>query len=372
MTEMTDVLPRPKVPDNLSSIIKPEELVDIVEMTPLTLHDRRIYNLLVGKAWNSLFSRDTHAISYRELTQYVNSHNQDIAASLRRLMAAIVQIKIRHNRHGRPSLRQIALLGSNEVETKGVITYRFPPELVKIIKDTQVFARLHTKVMFALTSKYSLTLYEFLQRRKNLKHVHWEVLTVSEVRGLLGIPSNKLKTFGHLNKYALQVATKEVSFLTDYEITAEPIRTGRMVTQVKFAWSKKTDLGEQIAAVEELERSQVGRKARMEGKVETVAMDGAALPSPDAGGTISDGSGKKKALPAPVSRQSFRLSSTIMEKAKSIAQQAKTGWDIYAIEQQFYDYAQQKGMPDNPEGAFLNFVRKKVKNPPGGYWPGVK
>ena len=370
---MTETLPRPKVPDNLSSIIKPEELVDIVEMTPLTLHDRRIYNLLVGKAWNSLFSRDTHTISYRELTQHVNSHNQDIATSLRRLMGAIVQIKIRHNRHGRPSLRQIALLGSNEVEMKGVITYRFPPELIRIIKNTQVFARLHTKVMFALTSKYSLSLYEFLQRRRNLKHIHSEVLTVSEVRGLLGIAPNKLKTFGHLNKYALQVATKEVSFLTDFEITANPIRTGRVVTHIQFSWSKKTDLGEQIAAVEELERSSVGRQARMVGKVEAVEMDAdvPSRPYDDKRSIMGDLSGKES-LSSSVSGKRFFLSATIIEKAKMITQQAKTGWDIYAIEQQFYDYAQQKGMPDNPEGAFINFVRKKVKSPPGGYWSGVK
>ena len=33
------------------SIVKPGELVDIVEMTPLTLADRRIYNLLLANAW---------------------------------------------------------------------------------------------------------------------------------------------------------------------------------------------------------------------------------------------------------------------------------------------------------------------------------
>ena len=54
-----NLLQFPRVPESLDSIIKPEELVDIVEMTPLTLQDRRIYNLLIGNAWNSIFDRQT-------------------------------------------------------------------------------------------------------------------------------------------------------------------------------------------------------------------------------------------------------------------------------------------------------------------------
>jgi len=144
----------PKVPDDLSSIVKPEELVDIVEMSPLTLQDRRIYNLLIGNAWNSIFAQKEHVISRQELTKYVESNNQDIEASLRRLMSAIVVIKIRSNRNGKPTTRQMQLLAENDIEDRGPITYKFPDALVKIIKDTQIFARLHTKVMFQLSSKY--------------------------------------------------------------------------------------------------------------------------------------------------------------------------------------------------------------------------
>ena len=39
------------------SIVKPGELVDIVEMTPLTLTDRRIYNLLLANAWEKIADR---------------------------------------------------------------------------------------------------------------------------------------------------------------------------------------------------------------------------------------------------------------------------------------------------------------------------
>lgn len=341
---MSNIAQFPRVPETLESIVKPEELIDIIEMSPLTLQDRRIYNLLIGNAWNAIFDRKHHEISRQELTRYIDSNNQDIAASLRRLMSAIVIVKIRHNSNGRPSTRQIQLLGTNDIEDRGPIEYSFPQELVQIIKNTQIFARLHTRVMFELSSKYSLALYEFLQRRKNLRHIHHETLTVAEVRGLLGVSPGKLKAFGHLNDKAIRPAAQEVSFLTDYEITAEPIRTGRAVTHVKFAWSKKTDVGAQIAAVEELERSKVGREARMNGQA----------------AALHEITSSQKGDSSP----RRRLNSALLEKGRAVAQQAGTGWDILVVAEEFHAYVDYKGPPRHFERAWLGFVGNKVKTEP--------
>ncbi len=287
----------PKVPEDLSSIVKPEELVDIVEMSPLTLQDRRIYNLLIGNAWNNIFTQSKHSISRKQLTEHCNSNNHDLEASFRRLMSSIVQIRINRNRDGESSVRQISLLGSNEIGKRSNVTYSFPPDLVQIIRDTQIFARLHTKVMFELSSKYSLALYEFLQRRCNLQYIHHETLTVEAIRGLLGVPSGQLKSFGHLNKYAIQPAIDEVSFLTEYKISAEPKRTGRTITHLKIYWFRKTD--------------------------------------------------------------------TALEIAKTLTLEVGTGWDIYAIHQDFIEYTTQKGEPlNNPDKAFIGFVKKKIEKQP--------
>jgi len=125
--------PRLANPDK--SIIKPEELIDIVEMSPLTLNDRRIFNMLLGHAWNNVMNKEMHVISHCDLVSHVDSNNQDVSACLRRLMSAIVQIKISNNRNGKEAIRQISLLGSNEIETNGAeVYYRFPPELGRVDK----------------------------------------------------------------------------------------------------------------------------------------------------------------------------------------------------------------------------------------------
>ncbi len=344
----TNIQRRPKVPEDLKSIVKPEELVDIVEMTPLTLQDRRTYNLLLGNAWNDILNKSKHTIARHELTKHIDSNNQDIESSLRRLMSSIVVVKIRNNKNGKPSTRQLPLLGSNEIEDRGPIEYRFPPELIDIVKKTQIFARLHTEVMFALSSKYSLTLYEWLQKRVNLKYIDYETVPLDDVRGLLGVATGKLTTYGNLNKYAIKPAVEEVSFLTEYDITTEPIKTGRAVTHLKISWQKKQDVGAQIAAVEELERSKIGRKARMQKRVETAEL------SPE----FSQITNSSSSLPT------IFIDNTLVEKGKEIALQAGTGWDIYAIKREFQDFAKKKGMPNNIESAFIGFVKNKVKIAP--------
>jgi len=59
-----------------------------------------------------------------------------------------------------------------------------------------------------------------------------------------------------------------------------------------------------------------------------------------------------------------KLSPDLIEKGKKIALDAGTGWDIYAIEQQFYEHVQRKGNPDNYAGAWIGFVKNKAKQYP--------
>lgn len=359
MNELSSKITFPTVPDDLSSIVKPEELIDIIEMTPLTLQDRRIYNLLIGNAWNDITQKKKHAITRQELTKHIDSNNQDIKASFRRLMSAIVVIKIRNNSNGNPATRQIQLLGANETEDHGGhIDYSFPEDLIKIIKDTQIFARLHTKVMFELSSKYSLALYEFLQKRKNLQFINSETLTVEETRALMGVGKHKLKSFGHLNDKALKPAIKEVSFLTEFEIKAEPIRTGRVISHIKFSWEKKTDIGSQIAAVEELQRPKVGRQERMEGKVENLFTITSSQKSDSSleSGHISNFLPKLDFTPPKIT-----ISGTAIEAAKKAILESGKRLDVYQLEQDFKDHAEKTGFkPENADGAFVNFVKKKV------------
>lgn len=63
---------------------------------------------------------------------------------------------------------------------------------------------------------------------------------------------------------------------------------------------------------------------------------------------------------ARISNQTVKVSSITLEKAKYLISEARTGWDLSIIEEEFYAYMKKAGLPKNLEGAFIGFVKKKI------------
>lgn len=273
MTEQTgrtikqQITGQPERINGWGTLVKPSELVDIVEMTPLTLNDRRIYNCLLANAWDHIADDTEHLIKKAHLRS-THTGTERIGASIERLMAAIVRVRLADGK-----LMRIALLGSNTeaLQESGVFRYRFDAELRRIIKNSNVFARIRSEVTFALSSKYALALYEMIQKRGNLSHRWSEDFDLNELRALLGVERGKLINFGDFKRRALTPAVKEVNALGDYGVRMEPIKTGRAVTGIRIAWHGKSE-DELQAAYAELQRSRVGRKARIDGTVEAMSL----------------------------------------------------------------------------------------------------
>ena len=153
-------------------LIKPGELIDIVELSPLTLQDRRIYNLLILNAWDSITEPKEHRIHKRDLR---GSHhtNERVGESLLRLMGAVAQLRIERDAgEGMETFtRRVQLLAGTEeaIRGDGLVFYSFPAAVRGIIRESSQYARLQKQVMFAFSSKYALALYEMVQKRGNLK-----------------------------------------------------------------------------------------------------------------------------------------------------------------------------------------------------------
>ena len=171
---------------NAESLVKPGELVDLVEVTPLTLADRRIYNQLLENAWDAIDKPVTHVIAKADLRGSHNS-NDRVGESIERLMSSIVKVRV--TRDGEEAIERVQLLGGNIETTRrdGLLEYEIPQRLRRIIKDSTVFARLQREVMFALSSKYALTLYEMIQKRGNLRYRSSERFSLEDLRGILGV-----------------------------------------------------------------------------------------------------------------------------------------------------------------------------------------
>ena len=145
--------------------------------------------------------------------------------------------------------------------------------IADIIKDSTLWGRVRTAVVFAFTSKYSLTLYELITARINLKHIWQEEFELEDLRALLGVPPDKLQRTPDLLRKVIQPAEAEVNGLADFGVKIEPIRKGGtmrgLVTGFRVSWWRKDSPALQ-EAYQELKRSKVGRLQRLTGQVQTV------------------------------------------------------------------------------------------------------
>ncbi len=337
------------------SLIKPGELVDLVEVTPLTLNDRRIYNQLLENAWDAIDKPVTHVIAKAALRGSHNS-NDRVGESLERLMSAIVKVAVVWD--GEPAIERVQLLGGNleSGRADGLLEYEIPSRLRKIIRNSQVFARLQREVMFALSSKYALTLYEMVQKRGNLRWRASERFALDALRGVLGVPKGKLGSWSNLKLRAIDPAVAEVNALSDFMVEIQPIKTGRAVTHVELRWWRK-DGDATGAAGRALDFSKVGRRARAEGRTEQVEPAAPVLP---AAATTAGQGAPLRPRPAWLDRSGPALQTETYETARL----RYPGYDIYFVEGEWRAWARSKDPVRDPDRAFLAFFRSYVESNP--------
>ena len=249
-------------------MVKPKELISIRGAGPLTLTDRRTFNVLLDHAWgkNILSPHHTFTISTIDLKSD-NQTNQRLKRSLRHLQQTLV-VSVQEN--GDEVTSQ--LLGSTRIKPNGDMIYSFPPELADLLKDSSVFAKLDLEVMKSFSSKYAFALYEEVSRRINLKHKITEALEIDDLREILGVEDGKLKTYFNLRTKAIEPAVEEVNAITPYQVTILPQKKGKKVTGFMMGWSVKDVVGMKEAYLE-LNRPKLGRSSRLDGTTNSVIDD---------------------------------------------------------------------------------------------------
>jgi Initiator Replication protein len=342
-------------------LIKPGELIDIVELSPLTLQDRRIYNLLILNAWDSITEPKEHRIHKRDL-RGTHHTNERVGDSLLRLMGAVAQLRIERDAgegEGPETFtRRVQLLAGTEESARsdGIVFYSFPAAVRGIIRESSQYARLQKQVMFAFSSKYALALYEMVQKRGNLKFKTSEEFPVDRFRSLLGVEAGKLREFKNFKLRAIDPAVLEVNGLGEFGCKVEPVFSGRKVAAVRLSWWAK-NLDERKIALNELRFSRVGRRARLKGEVVSIATASDLLPPPPQ--DVADiptprRSRSSAALPPPGAN---RLTDKQMERFR----RDFPGLDVPWLEREFQAWVAEREQPEDYAAAFYGFMKQKQR-----------
>ena len=208
---------------------KARELIEVRGTGELSLHDRRVINVLYANAGNALCEDVKHCIPISELRGF-HKGGERVKESIIRLMKTVVEVPVK-DRKGLPATKLVQILSDTTVSDDddspgGQVIYSFSPGMREIIKDSTLWGRVRTAVVFAFTSKYSLALYELIAARINLSHIWQEEFSVQDLRELLGVPDGKLERTPNLLRWVIKPAEIEVNGLAHFGVKLEPIRTG--------------------------------------------------------------------------------------------------------------------------------------------------
>lgn len=259
-------------PRHMGKIIKPRELVDIVELTPLSRTEMVLYNQLLGHAWNNITTSPVHKVLKASLRGSHGS-NDRLEEAFDTLMSAMAKIRVRDPDTGEMATIRISLLGTNRVEDKkdGYFYYTFPPDLLVVFSQSNAWATIKSHIMYALRSKYSIRLYEMIERRIGLIKQS-EEFTPDEMRSMLGVAPGKLERFADFNAYCLKPALAEVNQLCDFTVEMMPVKKGHTVEKLFVTWMRKSPDALRRAH-DEREKSRVGRRARRDDAVDMITFD---------------------------------------------------------------------------------------------------
>jgi plasmid replication initiation protein len=179
------------------------------------------------------------------------------------------------SRQGRPYTKSGPILSDVEREPDSLddaeIRFEFSPAMRRVIADSTHWAAVSRRAVLSFESRYSLRLYLFLSLRANLRKVS-EELSIDDLREMLGVPSHALPRWQDVKRRALDPAMAEINHVAGFHAAYEPIKRGRRIVGVRLAWGLK-DRAELVKAQRELDRPRVGRTARRDGVVETIAQE---------------------------------------------------------------------------------------------------
>lgn len=249
---------------------KPAELIQITGHQTLTLNARRSITMLWHNAhMQGIEEGKDYTIEIDDLKPDGHKGYEMVEEAIIALMRTLLTVKLPDGK-----TRRVQFLGGNDLDhpdrPAGVLTYSFDKRLVEILKDSTIWGKIALPVLMAFSSKYSVSLYENVSQWINLVHRTYQEFTLEDFRQLLGVEAEKYQLFGALNKHVIKPVVLEVNALAPFSISILPVKSGKRVTHIRVAWWPKTK-DELDAAWHEVNRSRIGRKARISGQTIHVA-----------------------------------------------------------------------------------------------------
>jgi hypothetical protein len=264
---------------------KPGELIEMTGTHALEASDRAILNLLYQHAHESGKLLEQNAeweIPLATVRQAFSKHESSdrLRDSLTRLMS--VKVNVFYVADGSDGVegpeQRIVITGlfdffdvsAKELANRATLRYGLPRKLAPMLETSGRWGRIKAEIVCSMTSKYAIALYELIQLRANMERCV-EKFPIERLRELLGVPPDTYGRADNFQRKVIDPAVLEVNGLSDMSVQIELERrhSRAPVHAVTVAWWRKS--GDEFReAMQERNRSKLGRMARLKGLIETV------------------------------------------------------------------------------------------------------
>lgn len=256
---------------------KPAELIEITGTSGLEAQDRALMNALYKHAHDSGDLAKPDAVWSLPLAILNPGTHKDldrVRASLSRLLGVQIAVTYFDPVRGEKMVLQTVLFEHFITTEKGaacaLVEYTIPAKLRGILARSDRWGRIKAEVVHAMSSKYAIALYELLRLRVNMDNC-LETFTYDRFRDLLGVPKGAYEAGKDFKIRVIDPAVLEINGLSEMgcQIELGRLHSRAPIGKVIVAWWRKNN-NAQKSAIQELNRSKLGRKARLRGDVETV------------------------------------------------------------------------------------------------------
>lgn len=236
-----------------SSQILFKHLGAVHTQTALTMTQRKLSNVMLRNALNTIGQDKEHQIPMKEILEALDwDTSQKAPETLRESLRDLARIQIQWNILGRDNKNKwttSALLAHVSIKD-GYVYYSYSLALRELFQNPNIYARLNLDVQRKFKNKHAVILWELIcgdLSSKKEEKISTEWIPYEQVLKLTDLLTNNyMKRYTSFRERVLDSAIHEINESSDITVRYEEKRVNRKLTHLRFFGEKKqlTPVGE--------------------------------------------------------------------------------------------------------------------------------
>ena len=213
----------------------------------LSLIQRKLANVLLYAAYDSLLSKRTHTLPVPIMCAMLGWEESNRIDYLKETLVALQQTTLQFNlrEDGQEVWESMSMLSYAQIKN-GVCTWRYDEALAEKLYDPAMFAMINLQVQRRIDSAYALNLYENALRYKDTNTGSTGRWELGFFREIVGASSAYYDDFRKLNSKIIKPSMEKINEVSDIVISVEFEKRARTVVALKFHVREKTEAEKQV------------------------------------------------------------------------------------------------------------------------------